>query len=179
MKLRGRDIDGTAYVDILTITSNNTVTADLNAITTIGGNAIIYSGGALGTPSGGTLTNCSGLPVSGITDSTSEALGVGSLELGHASDTTLSRSAAGVLAVEGVVIPSISSTNTLTNKRITPRVLTFTSDATPDVNSDSYDAVTITAQAAAITDVNVTGTPTNFQKLMFRIKDDGTARAIT
>lgn len=39
--LRGRDIDGAAWVDILTITSNNTVTADLNAITTIGGNAIL------------------------------------------------------------------------------------------------------------------------------------------
>lgn len=110
MKLRGRDIDGTAYVDILTITSNNTVTADLNAITTIGGNAIIYSGGELGTPSGGTLTNCSGLPVSGITDSTSEALGVGSIELGHASDTTLSRSAGGVLQVEGVRVITSSGT---------------------------------------------------------------------
>jgi hypothetical protein len=43
----------------------------------------------------------------------------GSIELGHASDTTLSRSAAGVLAVEGVVIPSISSTSTLTNKTLT------------------------------------------------------------
>lgn len=43
----------------------------------------------------------------------------GSIELGHATDTTLSRSAAGVLAVEGVVIPTVSSTNTLTNKTLT------------------------------------------------------------
>lgn len=56
----------------------------------------------IGTPSAGTLTNCTGLPVSGIAASTSTALGVGSLELGHVSDTTLSRHAAGVLAVEGV-----------------------------------------------------------------------------
>ncbi len=62
----------------------------------------VSSGGALGTPSSGTLTNCTGLPVAGITASTSTALGVGSLELGHASDTTLSRSAAGMVAVEGV-----------------------------------------------------------------------------
>lgn len=41
LKLRGRDVDGSAYIDILTITSANTVTADLNAITTIGGNAIL------------------------------------------------------------------------------------------------------------------------------------------
>jgi hypothetical protein len=132
----------------------------------------------IGTPSAGTLTNCSGLPVNGIVDDTTSALGVGTLELGHASDTTLSRSAAGVLAVEGVVLPSISSTNTLTNKRITARIWTSAADATPDIDSDLYDAVTITAQDAAITDVNVTGTPTNFQKLIFRIKDDGTARAI-
>ena len=45
--------------------------------------------------------------------------GQATIELGHASDTTLSRSAAGVLAVEGVVIPSISSTSTLTNKTLT------------------------------------------------------------
>ena len=41
------------------------------------------------------------------------------IELGNASDTTLSRSSAGVLAVAGVVIPSISSTSTLTNKTLT------------------------------------------------------------
>lgn len=57
---------------------------------------------ALGTPASGTLTNCTGLPVAGITASTSTALGVGSIELGHASDTTISRSASGVIAVEGV-----------------------------------------------------------------------------
>lgn len=64
-------------------------------------------GGALGTPSSGTLTNATGLPVAGITSSTSTALGVGSLELGHASDTTLSRSAAGELAVEGTLVKKV------------------------------------------------------------------------
>lgn len=104
------------------------------------------------------------------------------LELGHASDTTLSRSAAGVVAVEGVVIPSISSTNTLTNKRITPRV-TATSGpgATPTIDTDSCDFVDLTAIAAAITSMttNLSGTPTNGQKLIIRFKDNGTARAIT
>ena len=40
------------------------------------------------------------------------------IELGNASDTTLSRSAAGVLAVEGVVVPTISSSDTLSNKTL-------------------------------------------------------------
>lgn len=66
------------------------------------GTDYVAPGGALGTPSSGTLTNCTGLPVAGITASTSTALGIGSIELGHASDTSITRSAAGVIAVEGV-----------------------------------------------------------------------------
>lgn len=72
-------------------------------------------------------------------------------------------------------------TQTLTNKRVTPRITTITSHATPTINTDNCDAVTITAQAEAITSMttNLSGTPTNFQKLIIRIKDNGTARAIT
>ena len=77
----------------------------------------------LGTPSSGTLTSCTGLPVSGITASTSTALGVGSIELGHATDTTIARSSAGVISVEGVVVPTVSSTSTLTNKTLTLPVI--------------------------------------------------------
>jgi hypothetical protein len=41
--------------------------------------------------------------------------------------------------------------------------------------------VTITALATAVTSMttNLSGTPANFDKLFIRIKDDGTARAIT
>lgn len=136
--------------------------------------------GALGTPSSGTLTNCTALPVAGITSSTSTALGVGSLEVGHASDTTIARSSAGVISVEGVVIPSISSTNTLTNKRVDPRVSSEASSATPTINTDNVDAHSITALATAVTSMSssLSGTPVNFQKLIIRFKDNGTARAI-
>jgi len=72
----------------------------------------------LGTPSSGTLTNCTSLPISGLTASTSTALGVGSVELGHATDTTISRVSAGVVAIEGVNVVTTSSTDTLTNKTI-------------------------------------------------------------
>lgn len=67
---------------------------------------------ALGTPASGTLTNCSGLPASGLVASTSVAIGVGSIELGHASDTTLTRSAAGVAAVEGVPLGRVIASGT-------------------------------------------------------------------
>jgi hypothetical protein len=106
---------------------------------------------------------------------------VGTVELGNTTDTTLSRSAAGVLAVEGVVVDTVSATNTLTNKRITARVTSISSSATPTVNTDNCDCVTITALAVAITSMttNLSGTPVNFDQLEYRILDNGTARAIT
>lgn len=69
--------------------------------------APVVLNGALGTPSSGTLTNATGLPVSGIAASTSLAIGVGSVELGHASDTTLARSAAGEMTVEGTLVKKV------------------------------------------------------------------------
>lgn len=60
--------------------------------------------GAGGTPSAINLGNGTALPVSGITSSTSTALGLGSIELGHASDTTIARSSAGNITVEGQTI---------------------------------------------------------------------------
>ena len=70
-----------------------------------------------GTTTTGTTANfASGVFTTQISGATVVAT---TIELGNASDTTLSRSASGVLAVEGVVIPSISSTNTLTNKTLT------------------------------------------------------------
>ena len=66
----------------------------------------------LGTPTSGTLTNCTGLPISGLVSSTSTALGVGSLELGNASDTTLARVAAGIISVEGEVMNGYTTTAT-------------------------------------------------------------------
>ena len=99
----------------------------------------------LGTPSSGTLTNCTGLPVAGITASTATALWVGSIELGHATDTTISRSSAWVIAVEWVVVDTISAANTLTNKTITkPTLNWFVSTLTADT-----DGATITFDMAA------------------------------
>jgi len=100
------------------------------------------------------------------------------IELGHASDTTISRSAAGVIAVEGVVIPSISSTNTLTNKRITQRVITTTDDATAVIDVDTTDVYELSAVANNTT-FSTTGTPTDGQKLIIRFKDAGAAKALT
>lgn len=117
---------------------------------------------------------------SGALNIGNNAATVGTLELANGTANTLSASG-GVLSVEGVVIPSISSTNTLTNKWVQARVTPITSSATPTYNTDSCDVVNITALAAAITSMTSsrTGTPVDFQQVEFRIKDDGTARAIT
>lgn len=81
-------------------------------------NSPTFTTPALGTPSAVTLTNGTGLPVSGITASTSAAIGVGTIELGHATDTTISRVSAGVVAVEGVNVVTVTDTQTLSNKTI-------------------------------------------------------------
>jgi hypothetical protein len=71
-----------------------------------------------------------------------------------------------------------SATATLTNKRITNRVQSTASAATVTPNADADDCVSITAQAAALTLANPTGTPTSMQPITLRIKDNGTARTI-
>lgn len=78
-------------------------------------------------------------------------------------------------------IVGTDTTQTLTNKRITPRIGTTASSATPAIDVGLYDQFNITALAAAITSMTsgLSGTPTDGQKLLIRIKDNGTARAIT
>lgn len=162
--------------------TDTTITRTGAGAIAVEGAAVLLSGGALGTPSSGTLTSCTGLPVNGIVDDTTSALGVGTLELGHATDTTIARSSAGVISVEGVVIPSISSTNTLTNKRITPRIVTaasYTTDTGTSLDVSACDQFEVTAQAGALKFNNPSGTPVAGQKIIIRVKDDGTARALT
>jgi len=69
----------------------------------------------------------------------------------------------------------------LNQGRVTPRSGTVASSATPTINTNNVDIFTITALALAITSMttNLSGTPVNGQKLIIRIKDDGTARSIT
>lgn len=71
-----------------------------------------------------------------------------------------------------------SVVSTFTNKRITPRVFSEASNAASAPNADSYDQHDVTALAAADTIANPTGTPTDGQKFMYRLKDNGTARVL-
>ena len=75
--------------------------------------------------------------------------------------------------------PTGSGTATLTNKRIDPRTSSTASTATLTPDISSYDQYNLTAQAAPLTVAAPTGTPVDGNKLLIRILDNGTARAIT
>jgi hypothetical protein len=118
----------------------------------------------IGTPSAGTLTNCTGLPLTGLVDDTSTALGVGSIELGHASDTTLARSAAGKMTVEGKEVSVFDTTSEASSATPTP------------TGGSKENEYYLTALAADATFAAPSGTPANGNTLVIRIKDNGTAR---
>ncbi|QHN43192.1 hypothetical protein GII36_05070 [Candidatus Mycosynbacter amalyticus] len=73
-----------------------------------------------------------------------------------------------------------TTSQTLINKRINPRVVTVTQSATPVINTDNGDVFIVTGLAQAITSMTsgLTGTPVDGQRI--RISITGTAaRAIT
>jgi hypothetical protein len=158
----------------------------------------------LGTPTSVTLTNATGLPLAtGVTgtllaaqfpallgDCTTSA---GSVTLACAkingtafagtSGNLVSFGAANIPADSTIVAANVTTTTntqTLTNKRISPRTGTAASSATPTINTDNVDFYSLTAQAADITSFtsNLSGTPTEGQTLWIAITGTA-ARAIT
>jgi len=73
-----------------------------------------------------------------------------------------------------------TDTQTLSAKRVTPRVLTVSSSATPAINTDNGDVANILALATNITSMtsSLTGTPSDGDRLMLRFKDTGSAKTI-
>ena len=71
-----------------------------------------------------------------------------------------------------------SSAQTLTNKRITLRVVTLTDAATVTPNADTTDIGLLLTLSQATQIANPTGAPTDGQRLSLRIKST-TARALT
>lgn len=71
-----------------------------------------------------------------------------------------------------------SDTQTLSAKRIDPRVTSTTSSSTPTPNIANEDIYILTALAVNATFGSPTGTPVQGSKLLIRIKDNGTARTL-
>ena len=76
-------------------------------------------------------------------------------------------------------LATLAGTETLTNKRVTQRVNSITDAATITPTGDSSDQYNVTALAQPATVAAPSGTPTSGQKLILRIKDNGTGRALT
>lgn len=144
------------------------------ATTTTGTGVVTAIGNAVNT-TGGLVTQ-------------SGTLAASALLLGGGSGTAISSTTTGTGVVTALGnntnstggFPTINGTATLTNKRVTPRVSTTASSATPTINTDNVDQFGLTAQAVDITSfsTNLSGTPTNGQKLWIYIVGTA-ARAIT
>jgi hypothetical protein len=85
----------------------------------------------------------------------------------------------GATTLAGASIATYTGTETLTNKRIDPRVTSAASASslTPDISAS--DVYAYTALAAGLTINAPTGTPLDGDKLIFRLLDNGTSRALT
>jgi len=88
----------------------------------------------------------------------------------------------GFSATDGTVdttkLVTHTATQTLTNKRITPRVVKTTDDATSVIDVDTTDQYELSAVANATT-FTTSGTPVDGQKLIVRITDAGVTKALT
>lgn len=109
--------------------------------------------------------------VSNLIGSTSSALGVGTLEVGATSDTTLARSGAGQLSMEGIDVLSLSNTKTLLNK-----TLNDSTNSIGDANTYVHDLTSIPNQTGGWTEYFVTGS--DFTSTSATIVN-GTTNAIT
>jgi len=85
----------------------------------------------------------------------------------------------GATTLAGASIATYTGTETLTNKRIDPRVTSAASASslTPDISAS--DVYAYTALAAGLTINAPTGTPVDGDKLIFRLLDNGTSRSLT
>ena len=129
-------VEGVTVVDVSAIQTLSNKTLTSPTLTTP----------ALGTPASGVLTNCTGLLISGLVASTTLALGVGSIELGHASDTTVARVSAGLISVEGVTLVDVSATQSLSGKTLASVTISGTITGTPTWASNQAITLSTAAQ---------------------------------
>ena len=117
-----------------------------------------------------------------INDSTKELVGVTRGQEGYSAKSHLNGATVAWPLSKSHINNIPDSAITFTNKRIEPRVVTaasYTTDTGTSLSVATADVFQVTAQAGALKLNNPGGTPVAGQKLIIRIKDDGTARALT
>ncbi len=134
--------------------------------------------GLLRTNTGGTAIESAGIAVTDVVTATSTTT-LTNKTLTAPIIATISNTGTLTLPTSTDTLVGKATTDTLTNKRITKRIGTEVSSATSTPTADSVDQWNITALAAADAIAAPTGTPTDGQTLIFRILDNGTARALT
>jgi len=97
--------------------TGDTSAGDNAALGYTSGEGLIITG--QGSTNDVTIKNDADASVISIPTGTTRVVLSGSLEVGHESDTTLARTGAGVLAIEGAEITTNTATQTLTNKTLT------------------------------------------------------------
>lgn len=168
--------NGTNYtLANLTQGAGITITNGAGSITIANASPMTYPGAGIPNSTGsawGTsyTTTGSGTVVALATGATlsspviSSIVNTGTLTLPTSTDTLVGR----------------ATTDTLTNKRFTERISSTASTSSITVDISSYDQYVVTALAAAISfPASTTGTPVNGDKIIIRLKDNGTARAIS
>jgi hypothetical protein len=79
----------------------------------------------------------------------------------------------------GATTPNTGIFSLISSTRINPRVTSIASGSTITPTADTADQYNVTALAVPATIAIPSGTPVDGQKLVIRIEDDGTARALT
>jgi hypothetical protein len=166
---------------VLTETTTPAITITLGAITP---SSVASTGTVTGTNLSGTNTGDQTITLTGNvtgsgTGSFATTIAAGAVSLANmanlAQGAFIARNSSGTGTPEAVPVATVRGMLSIG----APRTQTLASSNNITPNADSDDMVVITAQTANPTFVNPTGTPAEGQKLVIRMKDNGSIKTIS